>query len=234
MKARAKARARIRHGRSDSRAPLTSDPAPHGPATWPGEPAAPPALALRCRSAAAHPGPTFGAGQACPGAATAPSKASAPPLPQGRARRPSRSAPTTTGSYLNPQRHIPRDTGRALSPSTDQPWRPVTAGRRGRAYAAAGVADPPSRGRPSWGAVAPGYSLPACPPRASRASEHDRRTGPSHSPTASETPHQAARPIATHHHAFMSALQRAVTARRGERGTARVHLGGCHVGVAAS
>jgi hypothetical protein len=38
--------------------------------------------------------------------------------------------------------------------------------------------------------------------------------GPSQNPTASETPHQAARPIATHHHAFMSALQQAVTARR--------------------
>ena len=57
-----------------------------------------PCRAVSCRWAAAHPGAAFGAWRISPGAARASSQASARPLPQGRARRPSRSAPTTTGS----------------------------------------------------------------------------------------------------------------------------------------
>ena len=33
--------------------------------------------------------------------------------------------------------------------------------------------------------------------------EQRLRTGPSHSPTATETANQATRPVGTHHHAFM-------------------------------
>jgi hypothetical protein len=44
-----------------------------------------------------------------------------------------------------------------------------------------------------------------CASNASRACEARRRTGPSNSPTASETPDQATMPIGTHHHALMSA-----------------------------
>jgi hypothetical protein len=61
-----------------------------------------PCPAVSCRWAAAHPGAALGAWRVSPGAARAPSQASARPLPQGRARRPSRSAPTTTGSSRTP------------------------------------------------------------------------------------------------------------------------------------
>jgi hypothetical protein len=45
-----------------------------------------------------------------------------------------------------------------------------------------------------------------CASRASRAREERLKPGPSHSPTASEIPSQATRPIGTHHHALMSAF----------------------------
>jgi hypothetical protein len=61
-----------------------------------------PCRAVSCRWAAAHPGAALGAWRVSPGAARASSQASARPLPQGRARRPSRSAPTTTGSSRTP------------------------------------------------------------------------------------------------------------------------------------
>jgi hypothetical protein len=85
-----------------------------------------PCSAVSCRWAAAHPGAALGAWRVSPGAARAPSQTSARPLPQGRARRPSRSAPTTTGSSLNPKRHP--DTGRALYPFT-RPAMPIRYGR---------------------------------------------------------------------------------------------------------
>src|SRR5579862_8856745 len=48
-----------------------------------------------------------------------------------------------------------------------------------------------------------------CWSTASRACEQLRRTGPNHSPTATAIANQAARPIGSHHHAFISAaLQR--------------------------
>jgi hypothetical protein len=61
-----------------------------------------PCPAVSCRWAAAYPGAALGAWRVSPGAARAPSQASARPRPPGRARRPSRSAPTTTGSSRTP------------------------------------------------------------------------------------------------------------------------------------
>jgi hypothetical protein len=69
-----------------------------------------PAARLSCRWAAAHRGAALGAWRVSPGAARAPSQAPARPPPQGRARRPSRSAPTTTRSSRTPS-----GTSRALA-----------------------------------------------------------------------------------------------------------------------
>jgi hypothetical protein len=108
--------------------PLVPRPLPHQPAarrrgTVPRQAPCP---AVNCRWAAAHPGAALGAWRVSPGPGRAPSQTSARPLPQGRAKRPSRSAPTTTGSSLNPKRHP--DTGRALCPFT-RPAMPIRYGR---------------------------------------------------------------------------------------------------------
>ena len=56
-----------------------------------------------------------------------------------------------------------------------------------------------------WGSS---RSCSACASRASRACEECLKNGPSNSPTTRERTNQAARPIATHHHAFSSASPR--------------------------
>jgi hypothetical protein len=64
-----------------------------------------------------------------------------------------------------------------------------------------------SGARPIMGRLAaPSWCLPVCAPRASRACEERMRPGPSSRPTASATPNQATRPIATYHHTFISAF----------------------------
>ena len=56
-----------------------------------------------------------------------------------------------------------------------------------------------------WGSS---RSCSACASRASRACEECLKNGPSNSPTTRERTNQAARPIATHHHAFSPASPR--------------------------
>jgi hypothetical protein len=114
-----------------------------------------PCRAVSCRWAAAHPGAASGAWRVSPGAAWPPSQASARPLPQGRARRPSRSAPTTTCSSLTPS-----GTSRTLAvPSTDHttshedPLRP---------NAAMGLLT--SRARSGAGTTPTGSPAPRCSP----------------------------------------------------------------------
>ena len=60
----------------------------------------------------------------------------------------------------------------------------------------------PRRGGGYWGSSG---SCSACASRASRACEECLKNGPSNSPTTRERTNQAARPIATHHHAFSPA-----------------------------
>jgi hypothetical protein len=64
------------------------------------------------------------------------------------------------------------------------------------------------RRRASGGGSWRSASVRACASRASRASEHRLKAGPSHSPVANETPNQAPRQTVTHHPAFMSASLR--------------------------
>jgi hypothetical protein len=109
------------------------------------------APALKRLYAAAHPGAAFGAwcvSQPPAGTPSAPGQASPPPLPQGQTKRPSRSAPTTTGSSQPQTAHPNPGHGPCPLPIT-RPAMPARYGPARYRPARYGVTTLTARGRPA-------------------------------------------------------------------------------------